>query len=286
LFYFFVLNSVNYTPFPPQAQVCTLKYLHLFVQCDIILSGFVGKYKNIKIKMKNHLLSTFLVLSLSLFMGVFFIGINNSNANMTPYSPPGTDVPPTFRNLTVLEKLGIGTGTPEADFHIKNPHSSLSEISIENKYTLGSIFIIKGSSRLLFLVNNNIRAYLSLQTPTFLSSQSPSNRINLYSPNLLRFLTGTGDNIKEKLRITNDGKVGIGTETPQSNLHVGQDALFSGGISMENIHLKSNLARPSCNVDNFGTIFHELSSTSKILSCLCVEVNNNACISYEWVQLN
>ena len=45
---------------------------------------------------------------------------------------------------------------------------------------------------------------------------------------LITFNTSTADNLAEKMRLTSDGKLGIGTSSPTQKLHVSGDALIAG----------------------------------------------------------
>ena len=266
--------------------------MHLFVQCDIILSGFVGKYKITKIKMKKHSFKAFLSLAVAVAIGVFSFGASEVSG-LTPDGPPEDDTDPTFKALTILEKLGIGDYSPISyDLHVNKFSERFSSITIDNVYLL-TIYLgfqeynFWGGGSLLFLSDGETKGELSLETPPSRTEASPQNRINLYSANLLRFLTGEGNNRAERLRITSDGKVGIGTTSPNAKLHVAGDAKVGESLSSTTLRLWSSKQMPPCNAANSGLVVHR--SNPPLLglhSCLCVETDGvDSCTRYSWSKI-
>jgi hypothetical protein len=223
--------------------------------------------------MKNYRLKTFFTLLLAIALGAISFGANQAVGITPTYEPLGGYVSPTLKNLTILEKLGIGTSAPQADLHVTSSETN-SSIAIEGADDPNSVSILR------FLNVSGQQGSLSFY--------NNSNVLNLHSSNILRFLTGT-DPLSEKLRITSDGKVGIGTTNPQVNLHVGGETKVDGRVSTSALKLSPFVGtRLSCTVDRSGTLLHEFSLTegSKLLACVCTSTSSTGvCDQTEWTQL-
>ena len=128
------------------------------------------------------------------------------------------------------ESLGIGTTSPESLVHIKAADSVTGVIKIEGgKNTVTSIGEINsqldfGSNdpsvnntgniggRIASVTENQNGAYTGMAFYTFTQSESPD--------------------LSEKVRITNDGNVGIGTSNPTAPLHVDTNTDNAYGIRL------------------------------------------------------
>jgi len=105
-------------------------------------------------------------------------------------------------------KVGIGTTSPDALLHVgTNTKSSATKVKIENA---------------------------DGYAPTLEFNQSGTGAASISVPadtNALQFNRFNGSTLSESMRIDSSGKLGIGTTSPSSRLHVAGDGKFDGGTS-------------------------------------------------------
>ena len=111
---------------------------------------------------------------------------------------------PTFS----FAQVGIGTNSPVDKLTIYN-----GNVSIQNANTVAAGSLASTNGTLKFYGSNNSTAYWA----------GIESYRNGFADNLdLRFFTQLGGSPSERMRISNDGKLGIGTTSPESLLHIAQ----------------------------------------------------------------
>jgi hypothetical protein len=100
--------------------------------------------------------------------------------------------------------VGIGTTSPQDKLDVN-----------------GSIRFRANTPNFTAVTDNGVLDYV----PTSIFSTEPSIRLAAIGTASvganIRFLTGTSSTVSEKVRITDEGNVGIGTDSPQAPLHIG-----------------------------------------------------------------
>jgi hypothetical protein len=87
---------------------------------------------------------------------------------------------------------------------------------------------LEGDRELLFQDGGQIRSFDDTHKLVF---NRPSNLLELHERGSIRFLTG-GPTPSEKVRISADGRVGIGTETPEAMLHIAGDLRIDNSVGV------------------------------------------------------
>lgn len=128
---------------------------------------------------------------------------------------------------------GIGTLTPLTNLHINSNLSGMSAIGIGYPWASGNVNVPLGGSP----GGYNIDFYTWRDVVQHqVGARLRAERINVFEPNNalvqamdLSFFTSLGgvpSNLTEKMRITYDGKVGIGITTPLEKLHIVEEGLL------------------------------------------------------------
>jgi len=150
-------------------------------------------------------------------------------------------------NILASGKVGIGTASPTRDLHVE--YSSVSG----NQALLPSVSV----------ANTNVGTYPGGGDYSFSSYEMTAGngaiQGQFFADGTGHFLTGTpnlyfrtgtdspiifGTNSIVRVIIQNDGKVGIGTTSPSSKLHVAGDTTISGSLDMDS-HKILNVVDPS-----------------------------------------
>ena len=126
-----------------------------------------------------------------------------------------------------LGNVGIGTNNPSAPLHIKFNNTTDGQLLIEPVDTTGqtALMTIRGHRN---ASTNNVHAQIIFEN--YDDDLSASNKLGMISGRVNNFTTNIGDLVfttyadgsteSERMRITSDGNVGIGTTSPSQKLHV------------------------------------------------------------------
>jgi hypothetical protein len=136
----------------------------------------------------------------------------------------------TFDNFNINPdggKVGIGTFNPQSRLHIHSELSGFSAISIGSPNSPGNTAVPLGASPGGY--NIDFYTWRDIQWDQ-IGARIRAERINTYQPNSalvqamdLSFSTSSGfaqSELAERMRISNNGNVGIGTATPNAKLAV------------------------------------------------------------------
>lgn len=135
-------------------------------------------------------------------------------------------------------KVGIGTATPFTllDVEAKNPEIRMTS----NAGAVGD------GGTLTLLSYTDDKSYAQIKG--FWSGSGDAD-ITFYTT------TDGASTIPEKMRITHDGNVGIGTTSPTSKLHINGSANITGNITVGNlINLGVTSTLPTCGITYNGSI--------------------------------
>jgi len=160
-------------------------------------------------------------------------------------------------------RLGIGTTSPDSNLDIEG--SGSPELRVTDTTNTVGAYIQSNDTKAIFgsrtnhpvQLEQNAGAALFIDTSknVGIGTTSPDAQLEVSSSSLsstgtrragLGFLTAgaTPGNLTEKLRITNDGNVGIGTTSPDTNLEIngGADAIakVTGTTTAARLDLKTN----------------------------------------------
>ncbi|WP_214228806.1 hypothetical protein [Pedobacter sp. B4-66] len=123
--------------------------------------------------------------------------------------------------------VGIGTVNPQSRLHVHSELSGFSAISIGSPNSLGNIYVPLGASPGGY--NIDFYTWRDME-PNQIGARIGAERINTYQPNAalvqamdLSFSTSSGiaqSELAERMRISNNGNVGIGTAKPNAKLAV------------------------------------------------------------------
>ena len=136
----------------------------------------------------------------------------------------------TFDNFNINPdggKVGIGTVNPQSRLHVHSELSGFSAISIGSPNSSGNINVPMGASSGGY--NIDFYTWRDIQ-PDQIGARIRAERINTFQPNNalvqamdLSFSTSSGigqSELAERMRISNNGNVGIGTAIPNAKLAV------------------------------------------------------------------
>lgn len=177
-------------------------------------------------------------------------------------------------------KVGIGTGSPDADLDIRNTNNSANPGSIKMKAGDGGFELASG---------DDDKSYIDFKGSTNLNADYVG-RIRHSDLTGFDLFTNYPANTTEVMHLGNDMKVGIGTSIPNQKLHVhngaiqisgniagaGPTILFGGGESdLPNVNGRwgieyepnaggLNFWKPYPNSNAFGNYFLFLANTGKV----------------------
>jgi len=162
------------------------------------------------------------------------------------------DADPNLYWDNVNKRLSIGTSSPQANLHIESSGAS-SSIYLKDVSTSGFLGLQSSGNQLKFYSNGSERIRLDASGNVGIGVSAPYSRLHLYSTltycginiqdiNTSAFLglQSSGDNLTfhtdgtEYMRLDLNGNLGIGTTTPEADLHI-----ESTGAS-SSIYLKDN----------------------------------------------
>jgi hypothetical protein len=136
----------------------------------------------------------------------------------------------TFDNFNINPdggKVGIGTINPQSRLHVHSELSGFSAISIGSPNSSGNVNVPLGASSGGY--NIDFYTWRDIQ-PDQIGARIRAERINTFQPNNalvqamdLSFYTSSGigqSELAERMRIANNGNVGIGTPIPNAKLAV------------------------------------------------------------------
>jgi hypothetical protein len=152
-------------------------------------------------------------------------------------------------NLTISGNVGIGTTSPGEKLHISN--SSVGTVALQLSTTQNSLGTF---GRLQWRNTFGASSYpiSSAAIDSAIGSLGAAPYLSFYTSNT----TLLGGSLFERMRITNNGSVGIGTSSPTSKLSVsGNNGLNLSGAT------PTNVAFQISNVDtNYGMLFGTIES--------------------------
>lgn len=122
-----------------------------------------------------------------------------------------------FAELSYAQNVGIGTTTPQSQLEIRDAESSELRLGLSNN----------NWAKFRYSANEGLRIEAKndgvIFTPALLVGRE------------LKFYSGAGTT-PERMRITESGLMGIGTTTPQTALHVVNDASNAGIARFDNVN--------------------------------------------------
>jgi hypothetical protein len=168
--------------------------------------------------------------------------------------------------------IGIGTNAPSTPIEVSGNTGASSRIvshctSSTSSYSGGFIARKNNAStknnglpvlndRLGFMYYGSLGTSAELYAAG-LSAYAESDWTDVSYPASFVFeTTAAGSGRTEKMRVTGDGNVGIGTKAPTQKLHV------NGGI-----RLYTSTAKPACSAATRGTLWFEQGTTDKLYIC-------------------
>ncbi|MGF2411978.1 hypothetical protein [Ferruginibacter sp.] len=110
-------------------------------------------------------------------------------------------------NNSIAQNVGIGTVSPLAKLHVVKNDSAVA--LFENTQALNTNI----STALYFKTGNSALPYTG-------AIKTIGDGTNVARLGLFTFTSASGNNLKERMSITDAGNVGIGIVNPQSNLHI------------------------------------------------------------------
>ena len=158
----------------------------------------------------------------------------------------------TTHNRLVIDpngNVGIGTGTPQTLLHVEKSSTALYTSSMSGlpSYTPSDADMIQVRNSNTGL--NDIYAGIWFETGTGATNTTGTDRAgrialvvdndSSYSANFVFQTRGTAGTLTEKMRITQDGNVGVGNTAPKARMHIG--TLAGGdGTAQEQLRLSGD----------------------------------------------
>ena len=136
-------------------------------------------------------------------------------------------------NINSSGNVGIGTTSPSEKLHIGDASGGMIKLTRTAGATSGELGALQFG-------NVDVDNYLA-SIRSFQDGATDSARIAFYTE-------ATGTTLTEKMRLTSDGKLGIGTITPSEKLHV------NGTISASNLDIAGSASYDSISITNDLTV--------------------------------
>ena len=156
-----------------------------------------------------------------------FIDINSTSTQTDTLTVYGTT---TIDTTTLVvnpneNRVGIGTATPDNYLHVYQDVNALVRVKVENPNagtaSQAGVQVTSRTSQLAFAAYPDNYTTASFQDRVALFGDTSASGINIAALNTsvgdIRFMT---DGINERMRIANDGNIGIGTTTPWAQLSI------------------------------------------------------------------
>lgn len=148
-----------------------------------------------------------------------------------------------LKNLTVQEKVGIGTLAPDTNLHVQKNQNATTRVLIENTdpgANAGTRFIARESPTKaveLGYINSGVGAFRDLNPNTAYVAALLDASALAFNHQGTGPITFHTDDWRERMRISHNGNVGIGTTDPKGKLSVMQTvAGLSTGLQISSHH--------------------------------------------------
>jgi len=155
--------------------------------------------------------------------------------------------------------VGVGTLTPQSKFHITDTNNLNTTLEYTNS-TAGFAsgvrplkLLLTGSNGVAVGAGVGIDFVTKSSSTEYTGARIVSNRTDTSNNHALTFWAGGGTTaLSEYMRISSDGKVGVGTTTPQTPLEVSFNSNTDTGLRITNTNTSGTLARSSITLYNNG----------------------------------